>query len=463
MEHITLNNISFSYGDFEKKSLNNINLKINKGEVVLLCGASGCGKSTLLQIMNGVLPEQKEGKLTGNIYIDGQDASKLSTKERSKYMGSVFQNPKTQFFHLNTTDELYFSAANHLVSLDEMKIRLNNITQDFNIKSLLDRNIFMLSGGEKQKIACASVAMNYPQLYLLDEPSSNLDQKSIEELKDILKVLKEQGASIVIAEHRLYYALQICDKVCYMQNGEIIQEYSVSDFMKIDDCKRRDMGLRSFHKLPLPHITNKINNDSIIIENLNVVYGNKTAISVDNLELPKHQIIAITGENGVGKSSFVNAFTGLLKTKNGLLNKEKLNYKKQQKDSFMVMQDVNSQLYCESVIDELIHLTDESDEIIDQARHVLEQLNLLEYQDEHPMILSGGQKQRLAIATALFLEKKYVIFDEPTSGLDYDNMIRVSNILQVLKNKVELILVITHDMELIQNCADFTVNFTKSK
>ena len=463
MEHITLNNISFSYGDFEKKSLNNINLKINKGEVVLLCGASGCGKSTLLQIMNGVLPEQKEGKLTGNIYIDGQDASKLSTKERSKYMGSVFQNPKTQFFHLNTTDELYFSAANHLVSLDEMKIRLNNITQDFNIKSLLDRNIFMLSGGEKQKIACASVAMNYPQLYLLDEPSSNLDQKSIEELKEILKVLKEQGASIVIAEHRLYYALQICDKVCYMQNGEIIQEYSVSDFMKIDDCKRRDMGLRSFHKLPLPHITNKINNDSIIIENLNVVYGNKTAISVDNLELPKHQIIAITGENGVGKSSFVNAFTGLLKTKNGLLNKEKLNYKKQQKDSFMVMQDVNSQLYCESVIDELIHLTDESDEIIDQARHVLEQLNLLEYQDEHPMILSGGQKQRLAIATALFLEKKYVIFDEPTSGLDYDNMIRVSNILQVLKNKVELILVITHDMELIQNCADFTVNFTKSK
>ena len=127
------------------------------------------------------------------------------------------------------------------------------------------------------------------------------------------------------------------------------------------------------------------------------------------------------------------------------------------------MQDVNSQLYCESVIDELIHLTDESEQVKNNAREVLDKLNLLSFEEEHPMVLSGGQKQRLAIATALFLEKKYLIFDEPTSGLDYDNMTRVANVLNELKSKVELILVITHDMELVQTCAEYIIEIKEGK
>ena len=128
----------------------------------------------------------------------------------------------------------------------------------------------------------------------------------------------------------------------------------------------------------------------------------------------------------------------------------------------MVMQDVNSQLYCESAIDELIHLTDESDDIKEKARSVLKKLNLLNHEDEHPMVLSGCQKQRLAIATELFLNKKYLVFDEPTSGLDYDNMIRVSEVLQELKSTVDCILVITHDCELIENCAEHIIRFGKN-
>ena len=176
-----------------------------------------------------------------------------------------------------------------------------------------------------------------------------------------------------------------------------------------------------------------------------------------------HKIVAIVGQNGCGKTSFVKAFTALLKTKKALINGKTLSKKYQQKNSFMVMQDVNNQLYCESVIDELVHLTDESDEVMQEAREVLKALNLAEFEDQHPMVLSGGQKQRLAIATALFLNKKYLIFDEPTSGLDYDNMIRVSNILKDLKNKVDCILVITHDGELLENCADHIIKFEKTK
>ena len=463
MSYIKIKNLSFSYGESEKNALKNINLEVKKGEVVLLCGASGCGKSTLTQVINGIIPEQKEGKLTGDIYINGNDVKKVSAKEKSTYIGSVFQNPKSQFFHLNTTDELFFGAANQLVALDEMEKRLIKIAKEFNIEHLINRNIFMLSGGEKQRIACASVAMSKPEIYILDEPSANLDEYSVEKLKETLALLKSKGATIIVAEHRIYYMLEICDTVMYMSNGEIKHTYSRDEFLTITQEKRKELGLRSFYhkKSNELNIKSEITDDCINVENLVIKYGDTVVQNIEKLIIPKHKIVAIIGENGVGKSSFVRAFTGLHKTKKALINGNPLKAKTQQKESFMVMQDVNSQLYCESAIDELISLTDESDEVKKEARLVLEKLNLLPYEEYHPMVLSGGQKQRLAIATALFLNKKYIIFDEPTSGLDYDNMIRVSKILKDLKEKVDCVLVITHDTELIENCAEHIIKFSK--
>ena len=464
MLSVELKSVNFSYGENENLVLKDINLEIKKGEVILLCGASGCGKSTLVQAINGIIPEQKEGKLTGQIYINEKDAKTKSVKEKSIDIGSVFQNPKSQFFHLNTTDELYFGAANHLVSLEEMNKRLFKIKDEFKISNLINRNIFNLSGGEKQRIACASVAMNRPNIYVLDEPSSNLDTESIESLKEILASLKESGATIIVAEHRLYYMLDICDKIYYMNSGEIKKEYTREAFLNLSDKERKTMGLRKFSNTEFLEIpSDKIEGEKITIENMKIKYGSQLIKDISKLEIPKNKIIGITGENGAGKSSFVRAFTGLHKTKGCKINGELLNRKKQQSNSFMVMQDVNSQLYCESVLDELIQLTDESDEVKDKAKKVLEKLNLGNLEDKHPMVLSGGQKQRLAIATALFLNKKYLIFDEPTSGLDYENMIRVSEILKSLKDKVECILVITHDKELIEECVEYEIHFEKDK
>ena len=465
MMNLELRTVSFSYGKQEHKTLNNINLSVNKGECILLCGASGCGKSTLLQVINGIIPEQKEGKLEGSVVINGKDATKITAKEKSTDIGSVFQNPKSQFFHLNTTDELFFGAANHLVPLNEMSKKLEKIAGDFQMEHLINRNIFMLSGGEKQRIACASVAMNEPNIYVLDEPSSNLDEDSIEKLKTILLHLKKQGATIIIAEHRLYYALEICDRVIYLHNGEIQNEYTTQEFLQISEIKRKSMGLRSFYHKSISEIVRKPmdESDKITLENFTVKYEKEVVKSFDKLEIPKHKIVAITGANGTGKSSFVRAFTGLHKVKGARINGERFKTRAMQKNCFMVMQDVNTQLYCESALDELIHLTDESEEIKEKARKVLDRLNLLEYEEVHPMVLSGGQKQRLAIATALFLNKKYLIFDEPTSGLDYDNMLRVSEILLELKEKVDCIMVITHDTELIENCAEAIINFKKEK
>ena len=462
---IKLSNLSFNYDNVEDKILKNINLDIKKGEAVLVCGKSGSGKSTLLQVVNGIIDELKEGTLTGEVILDGKDARKMKVNEKSLMIGSIYQNPKNQFFHLNTTDELYFGVCNQLVPIEEIKKRADNIITTFDLKDFTNRNIFNLSGGEKQRIACASVAMSLPKIMVIDEPSSNLDHDSIIKLKDILKKLKENGVTILIAEHRLFYALEVVDRVIYMNDGEIKNDYTTQEFLKLDSSIRKSMGLRSFIKEEIKNINNNDLINPLIIQNLKVKYGKYQALNLDSIEIPTNDIVAIIGRNGAGKSSFVKGFTGLIKTKGAKINNQKLNPKKQQKDSFMVMQDVNTQLYLESVLDELIQLTSESDEIIDKAKDTLAKLDLLKYQDYHPLILSGGQKQRLAIATALFLNKKYLIFDEPTSGLDYENMIRVSNLLKELKSQVEAIIVITHDYEFINNldCKVIDFDYIKEK
>lgn len=244
-----------------------------------------------------------------------------------------------------------------------------------------------------------------------------------------------------------------------MKDGSFVHEYSIADFIKISETERISLGLRSIKEddLKLKEIA-EISTDVVLVENLKVSYGKKFVVNIDKLKIPKNSVVAIIGENGAGKSSLASCLCGILKTKSALIDSKKLNAKKQNKEAFMVMQDVNNQLFCESTLDEIISLTDENEEIVVHAKEVLDKLNLLEYADIHPLALSGGQKQRLVIATALFLNKKYLIFDEPTSGLDYNNMIRVSHILKELKKSVLCLLVITHDMELVHSCADYVLS-----
>ena len=463
---LEIRSLNFSYSEEGTLALEDINLSVRPGQAVLLCGASGCGKSSLLQCINGIIPEQIEGTFSGSIHMFGKDITAQPVREISKDMGSVFQNPKRQFFHLNTTDELFFAAANNLVPLDLMEQRLYKLAAEFKIEHLVNRHIFDLSGGEKQMIACASVALNKPRIYLLDEPSSNLDEESIARLTEILTLLKSQGATILIAEHRLYYALEFCDEVLYLSKGKIQQKFSKQEFQRIDQDTRKQMGLRSLthHKLSeveIPQVS-QCKDEALEVENMLIKYRNGHCVHVEKALIPKHKIVAILGRNGAGKSSFVNAFCGIHKTKGAMLDKKPMKPKRQIRDCFMVMQDVDNQLYGESVLDELMCMTDDSDQELNRAKEVLERLNLLDFQECHPQALSGGQKQRLAIATALFLNKRYLIFDEPTSGLDYDNMIRVSEILQELKSSVHCVMVITHDSELVAHCCDYALRIEKN-
>jgi energy-coupling factor transport system ATP-binding protein len=452
--------VSFAYENNENtQNLRDINLKIKKGEVVLLCGESGCGKTTLTRFLNGLIPNFFDGKREGNVYLGNDSITEMPIYEISKHMGSVFQNPKTQFFNVDTTSELVFGCENLSMSVDDIKERLDAVVNDFSIDNLVDKNIFKLSGGEKQKIACASVSAVSPDILVLDEPSSNLDSKSSWDLEFIIRKWKEQQKTVIIAEHKLFFLSDVADRAIFIEDGKIANEWSIDEFKGI---KHRDFGLR---QLNLDNLEVKrkeyysLNREFLELKNFKFSYGKTRVLDIDDVKIPKNEIIAIIGENGAGKSTFAKCLCGLKKSCKGelILGRKALKRKDRLEKSYMVMQDVNHQLFTESVLDEVLLSMDEED--VELAEGILSNLNLMHLKDAHPMALSGGEKQRVAIASAIASKKEILIFDEPTSGLDLKNMMKVSENLRYLQSLGITSLIITHDLELICEACSHILHF----
>ena len=244
---IELRNINFRYaGGTDAGGLVNIDLIIPDGQVILLCGQSGCGKTTLTRLVNGLIPNYYEGELSGEVLLDGKNISSLPLYETAKYVGSVFQNPRTQFFTVDSTSELAFGCENQGLPEEEIIQRVKSTAEQFDMENLLGKNIFSLSGGEKQKIACASVSASNPPIIVLDEPSSNLDMSATKDLRRMIQIWKQQGKTVIIAEHRLYYLKELIDRVVYLKDGKIEKDYSALDALKLSVTQQAEMGLRPF-------------------------------------------------------------------------------------------------------------------------------------------------------------------------------------------------------------------------
>ena len=283
----------------------------------------------------------------------------------------------------------------------------------------------------------------------MDEPSSNLDGEGIRQLRDILRRLKAAGKTVLVAEHRLWYAADLADRVFYLREGQLKQIYAGAEFLALPEGKRRSMGLRSLKEVPLPEPHPSSETGGLTVRGLRASYGGRTVWQDVSFTAPRGQITAITGHNGAGKTTLARCLCGLMKEQAGtiLWGGSLLGRKERRRRAFLIMQDVNLQLFGDSVLAEARLGSTATEQ---EALAALEQMDLVQYAQAHPLALSGGQKQRLAIVDGCLSGKELLIFDEPTSGLDYAHMLEVSRLLRELAKQGLCVVVITHDGEFLR-------------
>ena len=448
---IEFKNVSFSYPDSTDGGLKNISLTIPDGQCVLLCGRSGCGKTTLTRLINGLIPQFFAGELQGEVLLDGESIFDLPMYRIAGKVGSVFQNPRTQFFNVDSDGEIAFGLENEAVPQERLALRVGETARELHIETLLGRNIFDLSGGEKQKLAFASVYAMEPKIYLLDEPSSNLDMTAIAELREHLQLVKSQGKTVIAAEHRLYYMMDVADRIIYLENGSIAGDWTPEQFRELPARHRHEMGLRAvdlgeerpaFFAAPTAAPV-------LELKEISLSYQKQPVLRNVSMQAAPGDVIAVVGRNGAGKTTFSRALCGLHKEAQGeyCWNGKRQTPKERMKRSYMVMQDVNYQLFAESLEAECTFGIKHPD--MELAKKTLEELGLADYSDRHPNTLSGGQKQRLAAAASMVCGKELLVFDEPTSGLDFDSMVRLAMLIRRLAEMGRVIFIVTHDYEFI--------------
>ena len=437
--------LNFRYDEDNSSVLENIDLEIYEGELVVITGLSGCGKTTLTRILNGLIPNHYNGILNGEVKLLDKNLMDYRKGELAKYIGNVFQNPSDQFFATIADEEVAFVGENLGMPLDKLKLKTKETFEKMGISDLMDRKLSELSGGQKQKVAIASTLLYDTKIIFFDEPSSNLDYHGILQFKDIISNLRKMGKTVIIAEHRLFFLNDLYDRLIYMKNGTIERIFSRGELTE-DACKEYGLRAINYKSLKAENLVCP-QEQALEVSGLNIKIGNNELITNLYFSLNSGEIMAIIGQNGIGKTTLGKTLSGLIKN-NGKTSYGK-NKKERLKNSYYMMQDVDYQIFFDTVENELLQKDRINDNgYLDRLRKELKHIDLWENRYDHPQNLSGGQKQRLALLTACLSGRKLIILDEPTSGLDYK---RMNDISQIIKrySKTYPFAIITHDIELI--------------
>ncbi len=497
MAHIAVKDLSFTYPNSTKKALDNINMEIEPGQFILVCGASGCSKTTLLRHFKSVLTPH--GKREGRIIFNDKELSEIPEKEQAEKIGFVFQSPEDQI----VTDKVWHELAFSLESLNKpnnvIALRSAETAGYFDLGDKYRSDVNTLSGGQKQLLNLASVMTVTPEVLILDEPTSQLDPIASDNfLSQIKKLNDDLGVTIIISEHNLERVFSMADKVAVMKDGKLVSFDTPENTAKSFGDKTSDFFLSlpssaqiavmaSFDgKTPLTvkegrqaliangitdkktdlissnEIENKENKKERVLEIVDVFfrYNRYSPDVLRNLSLDVNQgeILCVTGGNGEGKSTLFSILSGMTAPYSGKIKAAKKSMKPSdlRNKTSLLPQDVSVLFVKDSVIDELKEVKKKngetpSDEEINKTAELFEIDNLLK---SHPFDLSGGEQEKLAIAKILLTEAEIYLFDEPTNGMDPTFKIKFGEIIRELKKSGKTFIIASHDIEFSATFAD---------
>jgi energy-coupling factor transport system ATP-binding protein len=493
---ITVENFSFGYDSDKEPLLKNLTLTIHQQENILLIGPSGSGKSSFSLCLNGLYPDAVEGWAKGEISYNGTPLNHFKKGEINQEIGVVFQDPESQFCMVTVENELAFTLENINTPREEMTGKIDDILSAVGLIEEKHRPIHELSGGNKQKVALASVLLLNPTLLILDEPTANLDPASrFEFIELIYSLRKERGFALFIIDHQVDDWLPMIDRVIAInRDGSIFLEGTAEDVFYNEAQKLKEQGIHiprivetvlEAHggKVPESHCplteetlglwmnsnghtlksnARKVQIDSksevLSIRNVSFSKGQKSILKEMNLSLYSGELIAIVGKNGVGKSTFLQVMSGILKPKTGsrlLLNKKYEAWSEHEMRKVMgyVFQNPEHQFITDTVYDEIafgMKLNRVNQDKIEQnVTQLLERFHIASHKWSNPFTLSGGQKRRLSVATMLEDTPSVLLFDEPTFGQDAQTTEELMNMIQALQKHGTAIVFVTHDMDLV--------------
>lgn len=494
MEILSIKDLTFSYPNKENFALQNVNLSINSGDFVVVCGQSGSGKTTLLRMLKKEIAPH--GEKQGAVYYKGEDVEKLDDKISAQKIGFVFQKPDQQI----VTDKVWHELAFGLESLgydsDYIRLRVGEMANYFGITSLFRKKTTELSGGQKQLMNLASVMAMSPDVIILDEPTSQLDPITANDFITTLKKINDElGLTVIIIEHRLQDVFPIADKVAVMEDGKVIcydtprnvceklsnhpMSQGFPSAVRIwqksgskGECPLTVKEGRNFinlnfseRKLPL---RNTIPNTEDIITLKDVFFryekGGNDILSGTNLSIKKGEHFCILGGNGSGKTTTLKILAGLLKPYRGKVIIDNNKMTKKTTADFnrlgvaMLPQNPESVFLKSRVIDDYTELCKikgiEKSNYEDKINSVAEKLGIKDLLENHPYDLSGGEIQKCALGKVLISEPKILLLDEPTKGVDAYSKLSLSKILQEIKSDGVTIITVTHDVEFASIVAD---------